>query len=108
MSDWILPWRGLARFADRIDDRLARQVRGEFGQRGWLLSWEPEPGRGWRARLSSAATVSTIERTGPTRRAAIRRAHKAMDRLLEFRTRRERTRPAEQSTFDAWSASDPD
>jgi hypothetical protein len=71
------------RALDRWDERQARRLRGSLGPRGWLVSWHADAERGWRARLSGPGLVVTIERTAPTRRAAIARATRAMNRILE-------------------------
>jgi hypothetical protein len=67
------------------DERHARRRRTQYGRRGWLVSWHLDPDGGWRARLSGPRAVRTIERSAPTRVAAIDRAGRAMLRLLAFR-----------------------
>jgi len=77
---WPLAW-----LFDGRDERLARRCRAEFGARGWLVSWHRDPDGGWRARVSGRPAVRTIERSAPTRVAAIERAGVAMLRLIAFR-----------------------
>jgi hypothetical protein len=70
---------------DRLDERRAVRLRAVLGKDRWLVSWQYEGDRRWRARLSCSLLVSTLERTGRTRTEAIGRAAQALDRLLTLR-----------------------
>ncbi len=65
------------------DERHARALRDAFGRRRWLLSWHPDLGGCWCARLSCPEWPETVERHGPTRREAIDRAAEALARLVD-------------------------
>jgi hypothetical protein len=77
----------MAVLLDRFDESLARRQRVALGRRRLVLSWHPEPGGGWRARLSGPATVVTIERPARSRLAAIERAARALRRMPALRAR---------------------
>lgn len=72
----------LAVLLDRRDERLAMIRREQIGPYGWLVSWSHCRNGRWMARLSCPQWPATIERGGPTRREAIRRAESALRRLL--------------------------
>ena len=64
----------LRHLGDRRDERRACQTRTNLGCRRWLVSWRRTERGAWLARLSCPEVPETIERTGPTRCAAIARA----------------------------------
>ena len=68
---------------DEHDERWARWMREEFGQKKWLVSWlRLDDGRGWLARLSCPEVADTLEADGRTRCLAIGRAHRALEAQL--------------------------
>jgi hypothetical protein len=83
----LAPVRLVAAAADALDERGARRRRRELGRRGLLLSWQREPDGRWKARLSGPGLVQTLERTGRSRRRAIDRSARALDRLPALRAR---------------------
>jgi hypothetical protein len=83
----LLSWAPVARSLDRLDEAAARRYQAALGARRWVVSWHPEPGGGWRARLSGPQAIATVERSAPTRFAAIARTSRAMQRLPALRAR---------------------
>jgi hypothetical protein len=75
----------VAWFADHVDERRARRLRFQIGQRRWLVSWHRKSDGRWLARLSCPSLVFTLERTGKTRTAAIVQAVHTMNSILALR-----------------------
>jgi hypothetical protein len=63
---------------DRWDIRRAVSRRDRLGRRRWLVNWQRRPDGWWLARVSCPRVPITIERAGPTRCQAIRRAAEAL------------------------------
>jgi hypothetical protein len=59
---------------EEIDEERARRLRQAYGQRHWLVSWQPAGDGSWLARLSGPGVLETVERTGRSRLAAIEEA----------------------------------
>jgi hypothetical protein len=72
--------------ADRMDERRARRLRFQLGQRRWLVSWQRRSDGRWLVRLSCPSLVFTLERTGKTRTAAIAQAVRTLDAILALRS----------------------
>ena len=81
-SPLLFPFRLWSRGLDDLDERRARRLRADLGQRRCLVSWHRLPEGAWRARLSGPGLVVTIERSARRRSRAIVRATRAMDRIL--------------------------
>ena len=79
------PLRAVARLRDRLDESSALRARLAHGRLGRLLSWRRGPDGLWVARLSGPEAPRTVERSAATRRGAIARAGRALDRYGELR-----------------------
>lgn len=75
--------KSVGEISDWLDERQAQRLRQNYGQVGWLVSWQrEEEGGPWLARLSCPGWAETIERYGVTRRTAINKADRALRALL--------------------------
>ena len=66
---------------DELDEDRAKGLREVYGLSRWVLSWMVEGGA-WMARISGPGYPDTIERTGRTRVAAIKKAAAALKEVL--------------------------
>jgi len=78
----------MARLFDGVDEDRAMKLRIHFGQRRWVVSWEPREDGTWLARISSPGVSRTIVRHGRTRVEAIDRAARTLQQAVNLRLRR--------------------